>query len=216
MTALSQFMPLTRPMTCIQARPFASLAAANHGADLEHKGGENCGQIYPSFAGMIEFYCVSTVRIEIFSLTPGEKSDQHAQLARFEKSLTKGGIPHRHVLAVTLPAQPPVTRLPPAGVTSACCRLIELALDTPILVLSGRVDLPFYCEELSRASLGPLYARLGFTASEEAGRYAMLETPIPVASQIERQPKKFASRARRHPAAALFSAQHPRSRSAFG
>jgi 3-oxoadipate enol-lactonase len=65
-------------------------------------------------------------------------------------------------------------------------------LETPILVLAGRHDIPVYQETSQRAALGPLYPRLEITISEEAGHYPMLETPILVASQIERHIKKFA------------------------
>lgn len=60
-------------------------------------------------------------------------------------------------------------------------------LTTPLTVLAGAHDLPFYRPEALRSRLAPLWPHLELLVSAEAGHYAMLETPVLVAALLERQ-----------------------------
>lgn len=57
---------------------------------------------------------------------------------------------------------------------------------TPVTVIVGAHDLPLYREESMRKLLAPLFPNLQVEVSQEAGHYAMLETPPRLAGMIER------------------------------
>ena len=58
-------------------------------------------------------------------------------------------------------------------------------LGTPILVIGGRLDLPFYSEEAFKQSFGVWYPNVGFRYIADAGHYLPIETPAFLASLIE-------------------------------
>lgn len=57
---------------------------------------------------------------------------------------------------------------------------------TPITVVSGAHDLPLYRADSLHRLLGPLFPRLEMAVSQEAGHYAMLETPVLLVAAMER------------------------------
>lgn len=59
-------------------------------------------------------------------------------------------------------------------------------ITTPITAVCGAHDIPLYREASIRKLLGPLFPRLEIVNSQEAGHYAMLETPPLLAGQIEK------------------------------
>ncbi|MGB9128892.1 MAG: alpha/beta hydrolase [Thiobacillus sp.] len=59
-------------------------------------------------------------------------------------------------------------------------------VDTPFLVIGGRQDLPGFQEAHLRKTLGVLYPNVEFTFITDAGHYPMHETPVYLASLIEK------------------------------
>lgn len=59
-------------------------------------------------------------------------------------------------------------------------------VDTPFLVIGGRQDLPGFQEPHLRKTLGVLYPNVEFTFITDAGHYPMHETPVYLASLIEK------------------------------
>ena len=71
----------------------------------------------------------------------------------------------------------------------------EARIATPILVIGGRQDLPGFQEEHLRRTFGAWYPAVEFAFIAESGHYPMQETPVLLASLIER----FLDAHRRHP-----------------
>lgn len=59
-------------------------------------------------------------------------------------------------------------------------------VDTPFLVIGGRQDLPGFQEAHLRKTFGILYPNVEFTFITDAGHYPMHETPVYLASLIEK------------------------------
>lgn len=59
-------------------------------------------------------------------------------------------------------------------------------VDAPFLVIGGRQDLPGFQEAHLRKTLGVLYPNVEFTFITDAGHYPMHETPVYLASLIEK------------------------------
>jgi pimeloyl-ACP methyl ester carboxylesterase len=57
---------------------------------------------------------------------------------------------------------------------------------TPLLVIGGRQDLPGFQEAHLRKTFGTLYPNVEFTFITDAGHYPMHETPVYLASLIEK------------------------------
>jgi pimeloyl-ACP methyl ester carboxylesterase len=62
----------------------------------------------------------------------------------------------------------------------------KAALGTPFLVIGGRQDLPGFQEEHLRKTFGAWFANVEFTFITDAGHYPMQETPVYLATLIER------------------------------
>jgi 3-oxoadipate enol-lactonase len=60
-------------------------------------------------------------------------------------------------------------------------------LAMPLHVVTGALDIPFYRGEPLRNAFALAYPRVTFEAIDDAGHYSMLETPVRVASIIEKQ-----------------------------
>ncbi len=58
-------------------------------------------------------------------------------------------------------------------------------IETPILVIGGRNDLPGFQEDVLRAGFEPLYENVSFAFIENAGHFPMIETPALYASLVE-------------------------------
>jgi len=56
---------------------------------------------------------------------------------------------------------------------------------TPVFAIVGAHDIPFYREASVRSGFERLYPNFSLLASQEAGHYPMLETPVLLASQME-------------------------------
>lgn len=61
------------------------------------------------------------------------------------------------------------------------------ALAAPLHVVTGALDIPFYRGETLRNAFSSAYPRVTFETIDDAGHYSMLETPVRVASIIEKQ-----------------------------
>lgn len=61
------------------------------------------------------------------------------------------------------------------------------ALAVPLHVVTGALDIPFYRGEPLRNAFALAYPRVEFETIDDAGHYSMLETPVRVASIIEKQ-----------------------------
>lgn len=61
------------------------------------------------------------------------------------------------------------------------------ALAAPMHVATGALDIPFYRGEPLRNAFALAYPRVTFETIDDAGHYSMLETPVRVASIIEKQ-----------------------------
>ncbi|MGE0454792.1 MAG: alpha/beta fold hydrolase [Vicinamibacteria bacterium] len=59
-------------------------------------------------------------------------------------------------------------------------------VETPLLVIGGRQDLPGFQEEQLRRTFGAWYADVEFAFIGDAGHYPMHETPVYLASLLER------------------------------
>ena len=62
----------------------------------------------------------------------------------------------------------------------------EAKVGTPFMVVGGRQDLPGFQEEHLRKTFGAWYPKVEFAFITDAGHYPMFETPVYVASLIER------------------------------
>ena len=62
----------------------------------------------------------------------------------------------------------------------------DARIPTPMFVIGGRQDLPGFQEEHLRRTFGAWYPNVEFTFIAEAGHYPMQETPVHLASLIER------------------------------
>jgi pimeloyl-ACP methyl ester carboxylesterase len=62
----------------------------------------------------------------------------------------------------------------------------DARIETPFLVIGGRQDLPGFQEEHLRKTFGAWYPNAVFTFITDAGHYPMHETPVYLASVIER------------------------------
>ncbi|QAU44781.1 alpha/beta fold hydrolase [Bradyrhizobium guangzhouense] len=60
-------------------------------------------------------------------------------------------------------------------------------LSAPMHVVTGALDIPFYRGEPLRNAFALAYPRVTFETIDDAGHYSMLETPVRVASIIEKQ-----------------------------
>ena len=60
-------------------------------------------------------------------------------------------------------------------------------LAAPLHVVTGALDIPFYRGEPLRNAFARAYPRVTFENIDDAGHYSMLETPVRVASIIEKQ-----------------------------
>ena len=60
-------------------------------------------------------------------------------------------------------------------------------LAAPLHVVTGALDIPFYRGEPLRNAFALAYPRVTFETIDDAGHYSMLETPVRVASIIEKQ-----------------------------
>jgi 3-oxoadipate enol-lactonase len=60
-------------------------------------------------------------------------------------------------------------------------------LTAPLHVVSGAQDIPFYRNEAFRSAFAAAYPHATFEIIDDAGHYAMLETPVRVASIIEKR-----------------------------
>jgi len=60
-------------------------------------------------------------------------------------------------------------------------------LAAPMHVVTGALDIPFYRSEPLRNAFALAYPRVTFEIIDDAGHYSMLETPVRVASIIEKQ-----------------------------
>jgi pimeloyl-ACP methyl ester carboxylesterase len=60
-------------------------------------------------------------------------------------------------------------------------------LAAPLHVVTGALDIPFYRGEPLRNAFALAYPRVTFEIIDDAGHYSMLETPVRVASIIEKQ-----------------------------
>jgi pimeloyl-ACP methyl ester carboxylesterase len=60
-------------------------------------------------------------------------------------------------------------------------------LTAPMHVVSGALDIPFYRGEASHNAFAAAYSAATFEMIDDAGHYSMLETPVRVASIIEKQ-----------------------------
>jgi len=59
-------------------------------------------------------------------------------------------------------------------------------VETPLLVIGGRQDLPGFQEEHLRRTFGAWYPNVDFNFITDAGHYPMQETPVYLASLVER------------------------------
>ncbi len=59
-------------------------------------------------------------------------------------------------------------------------------LELPVMIMTGRYDIPIYSEASAREHFAALYPNIGFFQCQEAGHYAMLESPVITASEIEK------------------------------
>ncbi|MCS6289636.1 MAG: alpha/beta hydrolase [Nitrospira sp.] len=59
-------------------------------------------------------------------------------------------------------------------------------VETPILVIGGRQDLPGFQEDHLRRTLGTWFQNAAFTFITDSGHFPMVETPVYLASPIER------------------------------
>jgi pimeloyl-ACP methyl ester carboxylesterase len=60
------------------------------------------------------------------------------------------------------------------------------AVGTPLLVIGGRQDLPGFQEEHLRHTFGAWYPQVDFSFITDSGHYPMHETPVYLASLLER------------------------------
>jgi pimeloyl-ACP methyl ester carboxylesterase len=60
------------------------------------------------------------------------------------------------------------------------------SIETPILVIGGRQDLPGFQEDHLRSTFGRWYPRVEFEFITDAGHYPMQETPVYLATLVER------------------------------
>jgi 3-oxoadipate enol-lactonase len=60
-------------------------------------------------------------------------------------------------------------------------------LTGPLHVVSGAQDIPFYRNDAFRAAFAAAYPQATFETIDDAGHYTMLETPVRVASTIEKR-----------------------------
>jgi len=60
-------------------------------------------------------------------------------------------------------------------------------LTAPLHIVNGAQDIPFYRGEASHNAFEGAYKHATFETIDDAGHYAMLETPVRVASIIEKQ-----------------------------
>jgi 3-oxoadipate enol-lactonase len=60
-------------------------------------------------------------------------------------------------------------------------------LAAPLHVVSGAQDIPFYRDETFRGAFAAAYPHASFEIIDDAGHYTMLETPVRVASIIEKR-----------------------------
>lgn len=59
-------------------------------------------------------------------------------------------------------------------------------IDTPLLVIGGRQDLPGFQEPHLRQTFGEWYPNVDFAFVTDAGHYPMQEAPVYLAALIER------------------------------
>lgn len=70
--------------------------------------------------------------------------------------------------------------------TDFSAEALKAKIDTPFLVIGGRQDLPGFQEAHLRKTFGVLYPNVEFTFITDAGHYPMHETPVYLASLIEK------------------------------